>query len=71
MPRPRDAAIASPPQAVLDNLDTAVSNGSSISTWTAEAIAYDLSCHSPAFGGRDPEELVPFVREWLQKRRKA
>jgi hypothetical protein len=41
--------------------------------WTAEEIADDIphADRSPALDGRDPADLVPFVKEWLAWRMKA
>lgn len=55
---------------VFRELDTA-HDGYPLPSWTADAIAEDLARHSPALDDRDPDELVPAVREWLQQRRVA
>ncbi|HEX7883550.1 MAG TPA: hypothetical protein VF499_12515 [Afipia sp.] len=55
---------------VFRELDTAAGeNGYQLHMWTAEAIADDLSRCSTAVDDREPAELVPAVREWLQQRR--
>jgi hypothetical protein len=55
---------------VFRELDTAHNeNGYPLPSWTAQAIAEDLARHSPALDHREPEELAPAVREWLQNRR--
>jgi hypothetical protein len=55
---------------VFRELDAAhYENGYPLPSWTEQAISEDLARHSPALDDRDPEELVPAVREWLQQRR--
>jgi hypothetical protein len=44
-------------------LAAGVENGYPLDTWTAEAIADDLARCSPALDDRDPEALVPHVKE--------
>ena len=50
-------------------LAAALENGYPLDTWTADAIADDLARYSPALDDRDPAELVPYVKDWLQSRR--
>jgi hypothetical protein len=55
---------------LIRELDTAhYENGYPLPSWTAQAIAEDLARHSPALDTKDPADLVPAVREWLQGRR--
>jgi hypothetical protein len=55
---------------LIRELDTAhYENGHPLPSWTAQAIAEDLARHSPALDTKDPADLVPAVREWLQGRR--
>ena len=50
---------------VFRELDTAsIENGYPLPSWTAQAIAKDLARHSPALDDRNPDDLVPHVREW-------
>jgi hypothetical protein len=54
---------------VFRELDTAsIENGYPLPSWTAQAIAEDLARHSSALDDKDPADLVPAVREWLQQR---
>ncbi len=54
---------------VFRELNTAADeNGYPIASWTAQAIAEDLARHSPALDTKDPADLVPAVKEWLQQR---
>ncbi|MGY3356429.1 hypothetical protein ACVWZK_003092 [Bradyrhizobium sp. GM0.4] len=37
-------------------------------TWSAEEIANTLVCCCPELEGRDPEDVLPHVQEWLRQR---
>jgi hypothetical protein len=54
---------------VFRELAAAVDNGYPVDRWTAAYAADDLARYSPALDDQDPEELVPYVKEWLQSRR--
>lgn len=54
---------------VFRELSAAVDNGYRVDLWTARYAADNLARYSPALDDRDPDELVPHVREWLRQRR--
>lgn len=40
-----------------------------LSTWTAEALVDGLTAESDHLDGRDPEDLLPHVKSWMESRK--
>jgi hypothetical protein len=56
---------------VFANLDKWHANGylwPAIHAHTAPELAYRLACNAPLCGGYEPNELEPYVREWIMRR---
>lgn len=50
------------------SLDNAVENGYDMRHgWTPEQIAEDIGDYDSDLQGRQPEELVPHIRSWLER----
>lgn len=50
------------------SLNQAIENGYMLDLWDAEDIAEDLHEYDSDFEDTDPNDLVPFVRDWKSRR---